>query len=92
MDQAQQSRVRQEVGQPSHRRLSQRFQAHGSDYRGQAFTGSSGLNCFRGRFCIGQLGRGIARSQLPADQSEKDHDALTNAVRAGKLEAVIERE
>jgi uncharacterized protein (DUF2252 family) len=27
-----------------------------------------------------------------ADQSEKDHEALTKAVRAGKLEAVIERE
>jgi uncharacterized protein (DUF2252 family) len=27
-----------------------------------------------------------------ADQSEKDHEALTQAIRAGKLEAVIERE
>jgi hypothetical protein len=27
-----------------------------------------------------------------ADQSDKDHEALTNAVRAGRLEAVIGRE
>ena len=27
-----------------------------------------------------------------ADQSEKDHEALTKAVREGKLEAIIERE
>jgi Uncharacterized protein conserved in bacteria (DUF2252) len=27
-----------------------------------------------------------------ADQTEKDHEVLTKAVRAGKLEALIERE
>jgi hypothetical protein len=29
---------------------------------------------------------------LYADQSEKDHEALVRAVRAGRLEAVVERE
>jgi len=47
----------------------------------------------------GYLGEGetfdeaIARFAVAyADQSEKDHDTLTRAIRAGKLEALIERE